>query len=142
MADVTIRLATPDDVAAVRALWKAADSPATVTNDDDSVARVIDREVLLVAETDGKIVGSLIATFDGWRGNMYRIAVHPDLRRRGIAIALVREGERRLVEQGCIRIAAIVLLDEEHATGFWAAAGYEHDRRVGRFVKGVGATGA
>ena len=69
------------------------------------------------------IVGSVIATFDGWRGNMYRIAMHPDLRRRGIAIALVREGERRLVEQGCIRIAAIVLLDEEHATGFWAAAG-------------------
>ena len=40
--------------------------------------------------------GTVIASWDGWRGAMYRLAVLPSLRRRGIAAALVDEGERRL----------------------------------------------
>jgi hypothetical protein len=33
---------------------------------------------VLVAEVEGQIVGSIIGTFDGWRGNIYRLAVHPN----------------------------------------------------------------
>ena len=39
---------------------------------------------------------------------MYRIAVHPDYRRRGIGRTLVKEGERCLAEQGVKRITALV----------------------------------
>jgi ribosomal protein S18 acetylase RimI-like enzyme len=137
MPPAEIRLARGDDIGNVLALWTQAGSAPSVTDDAASIARVIAHDGLLVAEVDGRIVGSLIAVFDGWRGGMYRLAVDPDVRRRGIALALVREGERLLAERGCMRIAAIVLYDEPDATGFWAAAGYELDRRVGRFVKTV-----
>jgi ribosomal protein S18 acetylase RimI-like enzyme len=46
---------------------------------------------LLVAEIDDKIVGSIIATFDGWRGIIYRLAVHPNVRRQGIARRLAQK---------------------------------------------------
>ncbi|HEX5371017.1 MAG TPA: GNAT family N-acetyltransferase [Dehalococcoidia bacterium] len=36
-------------------------------------------------EAEGAVVGTFIVTFDGWRGNMYRLAVLPSLHRRGIA---------------------------------------------------------
>ncbi len=72
----------------VFALWRAAELPPSVTDDVDSVRRLIahDAAALLVAEIDGEIVGSLCGTGDGWRGNLYRLAVHPSHRRGGIAL--------------------------------------------------------
>jgi ribosomal protein S18 acetylase RimI-like enzyme len=91
---------------------------------------------LLVAEEDSRIVGTLIAAWDGWRGHLYRLAVLPEARRRGIASALVLAGEERLRATGAQRLSAMVLLDHSAATAFWAAAGYAHHVEVGRFVKG------
>jgi len=34
--------------------------------------------VVLFAEEEGHIVGTVIGGFDGWRGNIYRLAVHPE----------------------------------------------------------------
>jgi excisionase family DNA binding protein len=51
---------------------------------------------LLVAEVGGRLVGSVIGTFDSWRGDIDRLAVHSDFRRRGSARALAAEVEKRL----------------------------------------------
>jgi ribosomal protein S18 acetylase RimI-like enzyme len=127
-------------VAAVRAVWATAEAPATVTDDDESVSLLLarDPDALLVAEEDGQVIGTLVAGFDGWRGNLYRAAVVPSHRRQGVALALVAEAERRLHALGARRISAIVLDHEEHATSFWTAAGYGRDDRVRRFVKNLG----
>ncbi len=81
------------------------------------------------------MVGSLIAAWNGWRGSFYRLAVHPDHRRRGLGGRLVREGERRLRENGARRLDAIVAADEAVAIGFWEALGYERQRDRVRFVQ-------
>ena len=65
------------------------------------------------------ILAPLIAGFDGLRGNLHRLAVHPDLRRRGIARRLVTAAEDWLRAQGVKRIGAVVEKDHPWATGFW-----------------------
>lgn len=135
MTSPSIRLGTAADVAAVLALWARADAVPSVTDDEANVRRAVDQEVLLVACDGERVVGTVIAGFDGWRGNMYRLAVDPDLRRRGIALALVAEAERRLEAQGCRRITALVVASEDHATSFWTEAGYGFDERIARYVK-------
>ncbi len=111
-----------------------------VTDDPASVRALLaaDEGALLVAELDARVVGSLITAWDGWRGNMYRLAVAPEDRRRGIARALVAEGERRLRAKGARRISALVVEADGDAVGFWADAGYSLDGRLGRFVKTLG----
>lgn len=138
MSSPSIRLGTRADVAAVLALWARADAVPSVTDDAESLGRAAAQDSLLVACLNDEIVGSLIAGFDGWRGNMYRLAVDPDHRRRGVARALVAEGERRLVALGVRRITALVVAEEDAATGFWREAGYGFDERIARFVKTSG----
>jgi ribosomal protein S18 acetylase RimI-like enzyme len=106
--------------------------------DDAEALRVLDEHdggVLLVAEIGGRPVASLIAAWDGWRGNMYRLAVHPSYRRQGIGLRLVREAEARLRAKGARRITALVGAGDDRAAGVWLEAGYELDERIARFVK-------
>jgi ribosomal protein S18 acetylase RimI-like enzyme len=92
---------------------------------------------VLVAEADGRIVGLVIGTFDGWRGNIYRLAVHPGYRGQGIARSLVAAAEERLSSQGAKRITALVEKDHPWAVGFWEAVGYGVDRRIERHVRNL-----
>ena len=94
-----------------------------------------DEQALLVAESGGAVIGSLIATWDGWRGNFYRLAVLPEHRRRGVARALLEEGERRLLARGALRLCAIVDGADAGALELWRSAGYERQPQQVRLVK-------
>jgi ribosomal protein S18 acetylase RimI-like enzyme len=135
--EIVVRTCLPEEAESVVALWAAADAQPTVTDDAAGVGLLLahDARAVLVAGDGGQIVGTLIAGWDGWRGNLYRLAVLPHYRRRGIATQLVREGEAMLRGRGAVRLSAIVAEDEPHAVAFWAAAGYEQQAERLRFVK-------
>ena len=137
-AQLVIRTATLADVDAVLALWKvAAAASSNVSDHPEGLRRLLirDPEALMVADLDGHLVGTAIVGWDGWRGTLYRLAVDPAARRRGIARRLVAEGERRLRALGARRVGALVLHDDDRATAFWPEVGYAHDERIVRFVK-------
>jgi ribosomal protein S18 acetylase RimI-like enzyme len=135
-----VRSAGDGDVPSVLELWSLARSAHAVTPDRaEDVARLV-REMpgsLLVAEDGERLIGALIAAWDGWRGNLYRLAVHPDQRRRGIALELVQEGERQLRLKGARRVTALVAREDDVAGALWIAAGYAYDDVIGRFVRNV-----
>jgi ribosomal protein S18 acetylase RimI-like enzyme len=135
--DHWIRNATEDDIPSVLDLWSAAGSLPSVTDSPNGLVRLLaaDPQALLIAELEGVVTGSLIATWDGWRGSFYRLAVSPEHRRQGLATMLLREGERRLHERGAVRLTAIVADDEAGAMDFWRTAGYERQQRRARFVR-------
>jgi ribosomal protein S18 acetylase RimI-like enzyme len=161
---VVVRPARPSEIPAILALWREADAVPSVSDDPASLRRLLatSEDALLVAEaTDpdpgdpgaedpnpgipdpggpeagGRLVGTIVAGWDGWRGNLYRLAVLPTARRRGIALRLVAEAERRLTEKGAVRLSALVMSEHDPAVALWRAAGYTHDPRVGRFVRSL-----
>jgi ribosomal protein S18 acetylase RimI-like enzyme len=137
---MTIREGRADEADEVLAVWRAAGSAPSVTDSAEHVRAVVasDHAWLLVAEEDDRIAGTLIVAWDGWRGHLYRMAVLPELRRRGIATTLVRAGEERLRAAGAKRLAAIVVDEGEQAGGFWSAVGYSHQAGARRFTKNAG----
>ena len=134
-----IRAATEADADAILRLWRDGTSVVSHTDDVDGVRTLLarDPEALLVAEAeeDGRLVGTLIAAWDGWRAGVYRLVVAPEDRRRGVAGELVRRAEERFRELGARRVGAMVILDHRHAQDFWVAMGYRLEGEMGRFVK-------
>jgi ribosomal protein S18 acetylase RimI-like enzyme len=134
----TIRACRIEDIPDVLALWAASRSAVASTPDTPGAVRRLittDPGALLVAEFDGRIVGTVVAASDGWRGSMYRLAVDPQHRRLGIARRLVASGEARLRERGVPRVTALVATNDRVAVAAWEAAGYGRDRGISRFVK-------
>jgi ribosomal protein S18 acetylase RimI-like enzyme len=124
----------------VSELWQKARSEHASTPDrvDDIERLVADSPAaLLVAEREGEIVGALVAAWDGWRGNMYRLAVRAEHRREGIGLALIRAGEDYLLQCGARRVTALVAFDDEAAGAFWESAGYPFHREMGRRVRNL-----
>jgi len=139
LASFAIRDCRPMEVEVVLELWRQAEATPSITDNANDLRRAVadGPANVLVAEVEGRIVGSIIGTFDGWRGNIYRLAVHPLYRRRGIARALVAEVEKRLARQGAKRITALVEKNHPLATSFWPAVGYGVDSRIIRHVRSI-----
>jgi ribosomal protein S18 acetylase RimI-like enzyme len=134
----TFRPATALDTPAVLALWLEAEAQPGHTDTVESVRQLIEHDpaALIVAEVDRRLVGSVIAGWDGWRGSIYRLAVVPDHRRRGLGRQLLRRAEERLAEAGAVRYQAIVVETESQAVAFWRASGWEQQAERLRFVAG------
>jgi len=139
IGSLAIRPCRLHDVERVLELWRQAEATPSVTDTADDLGRATATSParVLVAEDEDRLVGSIIGTFDGWRGNIYRLAVHPAYRRRGIARALVAEIEKWLAHQGAKRITALVEKDHPWATSFWTAVGYGVDQRIVRHVRNL-----
>lgn len=135
-----IRSAGPGDVEAIHEFWLRY-AEQTSTDDLNSVASVVANpaaDVLVADDEDVGVVGTVVASWDGWRGNVYRLAVAEGRRRQGIARSLIAAAEESLRARGARRVAAIVLVDHDYAVKTWEAAGYDREPRNGRFVKMLG----
>ncbi|MEX3103953.1 N-acetyltransferase [Streptomyces sp. V2] len=137
MPDLHIRAASPEDLDTVLAFWKSAAEGTSISDDRAGVERLVarDPEALILAESGGELVGTVIAGFDGWRCHLYRLAVDPARRRQGIGSALLAAAEERFVRLGGRRGDAMVLTRNETAHHAWAAAGYSPEEKWRRWVK-------
>ena len=121
LADAVIRACTLEEASLLLDFWREAEAEPTATDDPQGINTLLrEREdAVLLAVVDGKIVGTVIAAFDGWRGNIYRLAVLPSHRRSGIARKLVAEAERRLGIRGAKRLVALASSHSDQAAPFW-----------------------
>ena len=132
-----IRTAGTADLPAVLALWSEAEAHPSHTDDLASLEALVARDAgaLLVACDGDRVVGSVIAGWDGWRGTIYRLAVAPSHRRAGLGDRLVTAALQRLEAVGARRTSAIVVSDDVQAMAFWRASGWEQQVERARFVR-------
>ncbi len=140
--DVTIRACLLEGTPLLFDFWKQAAAGESVTDDSTSVNILLKHreDSILIAVVGGEIVGTVIGVFDGWRGNIYRLAVLPSQRGRGIARMLVRAAEQRLIIRGAKRLVALASSHSETAGPFWdsmVSDGWHPSHPAARYAKTV-----
>lgn len=84
-----------------------------------------DPDLFLIAQEGSAIVGVVMGAWDGRRGWIYHLAVKIDHQRKGIATALIRELEKRLVKKGARKVNAQIYQWNQKSIDFFKAIGYE-----------------
>jgi ribosomal protein S18 acetylase RimI-like enzyme len=130
------------DEAAVVAIWKES-LPGTWEDPRLSIARklCVQRDLFLVAVDGESVVGTAMAGYEGHRGSVYYLAVHPSRRREGIGRALMKEVERALVAMGCPKINLMVRTSNLEVLAFYERLGFE-DQEVVTLGKRLDTEGA
>ena len=95
---------------------------------DRKLAR--DAENLVVLEEDGELIGSVMVGYEGHRGWINYLAVHPAHRRQGLGRLLMDEAETRLRGLGCPKVNLQVRNSNEAAREFYRQIGYTFDEAV------------
>jgi ribosomal protein S18 acetylase RimI-like enzyme len=123
------RILTATDYDRLIALWQAAGLHFKPQGRDTRAA--FERQLaggtqiaIGIDGSDGTLIGAVLATHDGRKGWINRLAVHPDHRRQGIATRLVDAAEEVLRERGLHIFAALIEPGNDASLALFEEAGY------------------
>lgn len=86
--------------------------------------------LLFIAESEGRVLGTVMAGYDGHRGWIYSLAVAPEARGQGLGTALMCHAEAALSALGCPKINLQILADNQGVAAFYRKLGYSVEERV------------
>jgi ribosomal protein S18 acetylase RimI-like enzyme len=108
---IQVRPVTRADTEAVLALWRGVfpeydDTAHPQRRPAASIARKLafGDGLFWLAQRDGRVIGTAMAGYDGHRGWLYSVGVHPDARGADVGRALVARAERELAALGCPKV--------------------------------------
>ena len=129
MPDLIIRIYAPADQEAVVRLWKDCSLVVPPNDPIKDIARKIrfQKDLFLVAVREGKLVGTVMAGYEGRRGWINYLAVSPAHQRRGIGRRLIQEAENRLLALGCPKVNLMVRRSNTQVIKFYRNLGFSPD---------------
>jgi ribosomal protein S18 acetylase RimI-like enzyme len=139
--EVRIRDFRIEDYDRVMELWAEGGLPLKPQGRDsrENIAKQIEMPnvLFLVAEEGkgGRIIGTVLATHDGRKGWINRLAVDAALRKRGLGAWLVRDAERRLEALGMDILACLIEDDNAVSMAVFEKLGYRKHPEIIYFAK-------
>ncbi len=129
---MNIRQFQESDTNAIVDLWRACDlvRPWNNPHKDIQRKRQVGREFFLVGELNGQIVASVMGGYEGHRGWVNYLAVHPDEQKKGYGRVLMEMVETILLAAGCPKINLQVRDTNLDVIRFYEAIGYKQDKVV------------
>jgi ribosomal protein S18 acetylase RimI-like enzyme len=120
------------DEATVVALWAECGLTRPWNDPHKDIARklAVQPELFLVGVSDGAVMASVMAGYEGHRGWMNYLAVAPRFRGRGLGRLLVVEVERLLLERGCPKVNLQVRATNLEAVAFYRRLGYAQEESI------------
>ncbi len=128
-----IRTFIDADEAAIIALWDLVfPGEAPWNHPVDVIARKkrVQPELFFVACEEDFVVGTVMAGFDGVRGWVHHLAVHPEHRRNGLARDLMRRAEAGLKAMGCAKLNLQVRATNRGVIAFYKSLGFDVEDRA------------
>jgi ribosomal protein S18 acetylase RimI-like enzyme len=130
---ILIRTYNDNDEPGVVSLWsKIFPNSPQHNNFYDDIKRKTSTQghLFFVASQGSKLIGSAMAGFDGHRGWVYYVAVHPDYRSKGLGRRLMSTVEAGLEELGCTKVNLQIRSSNAEAMTFYKKIGYSVEDRI------------
>jgi ribosomal protein S18 acetylase RimI-like enzyme len=129
MIQFKIRIFKEDDSQDVIKLWEECKLVVPWNNPQSDINRKIkdSPDLFFVGELDECIIASCMAGFDGHRGWIYYLAVHPDYRRKSYARVIMSFAEKSLQKIGCPKIDLMIRNTNSDVIDFYKQIGYKAD---------------
>ncbi len=124
-----VRAFREPDTPALIALWQACELTRAWNDPAKDITRKlgVQPELFLVGEVAGRLMASAMVGYDGHRGWINYLAVHPDFRRQGHGEVLMQLAEQALLAMGCPKLNLQVRGNNVQALSFYRALGYPQD---------------
>lgn len=128
-----IRTYKDSDKNLVISLWKKVFNPRKPHNNPKIAINMKIKQndgLFFVAEENNQIIGTIIAGFDGHRGWLYSLALHPQHRRKGIGSKLVKKAIEELKKLGCLKVNLQINSDNDEVVEFYKKNGFIVEDRI------------
>ncbi len=124
-----IREYKPDDLNQLIALWKICNLISPLNNPLRDIERKlqVDPDLFLVGEANSMIISSVMGGYEGHRGWVNYLAVHPDHRRKGYGFQIMSHVEHLLKDKGCPKINLQVRNNNKDVLAFYKKIGFSDD---------------
>lgn len=123
-----IKPLTIKDYPAMVTLWEKAGLPYKPKGRDSKKAiqkqMAENPDLFLGAFLNNELIGCIIATFDGRKGWINRVAVLPEYQRQGIGVQLVKAAEKVLKERGAHVIGVLIFDTNKLSLTLFQKVGY------------------
>ena len=132
ISQMDIRQYAEYDQQGVIALWSECGLVVPWNDPARDIARklAVNRELFLVGESNGLLVATVMAGYDGHRGWINYLAVKPSEQGRGHGRQLMASVESLLKTRGCPKINLQVRAANADVIAFYRAIGYGADEVV------------
>ncbi len=123
---VTIRIYREEDRTQVLALWQECNlaRPKNDPQKDLDRKKGFGEELFLVLEENEKIIGTVMGGYDGHRGIINYLGVHPSFRGQGLGEMLMQAVEKKLKDLGCPQVNLLVWSNNTEVLDFYEKAHY------------------
>jgi len=120
------------DEPAVTRLWRDCELVVPWNDPAKDIARklAVDPELFLVGEVAGTVVATVMAGYEGHRGWVNYLAVHPDHRRGSYGRQMMAEAEQSLAARGCPKVNLQIRASNTAVVAFYESLGYRVDEVV------------
>jgi len=123
---------TPNYQKKVIDLWKESNLIVSQNDPVEDIQKKLafQPELFFIALLDGKLVGSVMAGYEGHRGWLNYLAVLPSYQKRGYGRKLVERAIAELKRLGCLKLNVQIRESNASAVAFYEHLGFRNDHVV------------
>ena len=129
---IRIRAYQDKDREQVISLWKTCKLTRPWNDPKKDIDRKtgVGNELFIILEVENQLIGTVMGGYDGHRGVMNYLAVHPKHQGRGFGKMLVEAIENKLVDLGCPKVNLLIRRDNHEVSNFYESVQYSKQEDV------------